>query len=276
MVALDFLDVSAGFDTMVHLYLLRKLEVQFGVAEKSLAWLASYLKGWLQYTVVEASNSAPREMSKGAPQGGGLSPILWRSDTNDIPEAGLRRRDNLTEREPQQERREQYRKDEGLISSVVDGKARPTMEEQLDKQLRSEGVWNLANWREERTGGDAGSGDRLKTKEKEEAEDVLTTIYADDTQSRASAKTKIELERRNSRGLKRVCEELKALRLKVNEDKTTYMIIAQYLFLVSKYLFRTPRSMSEFCAALLVVTCHTSFLVLLLTGGLCTVCFTAA
>ena len=29
LVALDFLDISAGFNTMVHLYLLRKLEVQF-------------------------------------------------------------------------------------------------------------------------------------------------------------------------------------------------------------------------------------------------------
>ena len=203
LVALDFLDISAGFDTMVHLYLLRKLEVQFGVAEKSLAWLASYLEGWLQYTVVETSNSTPRKMSKGAPQGGGLSPILWRSDTNDIPEAGLRVRDKQARREPQQWPRVQHRKDEGFLSSIVNGKSRPTMEEKLYKQLRSERVWNLANWREERTGGDS-TGDQLRTKEKEEAEDVLTTIHADDTQSRASAKTKAELERRNSRGITKV------------------------------------------------------------------------
>ena len=109
---------------------------------------------------------------------------------------------------------------------MVDRKTSPTMEEQLDKQLRLEGVWDLSRWREERSGGEEGVGDQLRTKENEEAEDVLTTIYADDTQSRASAKTKEELERRNSRGLTRVCEELKALRLKVNEDKTTYMILA--------------------------------------------------
>ena len=39
-------------------------------------------------------------------------------------------------------------------------------------------------------------------------------------------KQKRELEERNSRGLTKVCEQLKALRLKVNEDKTTYMILA--------------------------------------------------
>ena len=226
LVALDFLDISAGFDTMVHLYLLRQLEVQFGVAEESLAWLASYLEGWLQYTVVESSSSAPRKMSKGAPQGGGLSPILWRSNTNNIPEAGLTKSNPVEGRATQQLQTGQQRKDNGLLSQLVDGKARPTMEEQLDKQFRSQCVWDLVSWREERSGLNAETRDTLKTKEKNEAEDVLTTIYADDTQSRASAKTKKELEERNSRGLTKVCEQLKALRLKVNEDKTTYMILA--------------------------------------------------
>ena len=89
LVALNFLDVSAGFDTLVHLYILRKMEIQFGMDQASLAWLSSYLEGWTQYVVVEASRSRKRKMTRGAPQGGGLSPILWRSTTNDIPEAGL-------------------------------------------------------------------------------------------------------------------------------------------------------------------------------------------
>ena len=55
---------------------------------------------------------------------------------------------------------------------------------------------------------------------------MITTIYADDTQSRAAAKTLGELERRNSEGLTKVCKELKAMRLKVNESKTVYMILA--------------------------------------------------
>ena len=48
LVALDVLDVSAGFDTLVHLYILRKMEVQYGMKQNSLEWLSSYLEGWLQ------------------------------------------------------------------------------------------------------------------------------------------------------------------------------------------------------------------------------------
>ena len=161
LVALDFLNISAGFDTMVHIYLLRKLEVQFGVAEESLAWLASYLEGWLQYTVIEASSSAPRKMTKGAPQGGGLSPILWRSDTNDIPEAGLRRRDIVVgRRDPNQGLREPQRIDQGLLSSLVDSKTSTTVEK-FDQQMRKEGAWDLVSWREERSASVEGSSDRL-------------------------------------------------------------------------------------------------------------------
>ena len=80
------------------------------------------------------------------------------------------------------------------------------------------------NWRKERSG--VTGQDRLKQKVVEEDGDVLTTIYADDTQSRTSAKTLRELELRNSRGLTRICEEMKSLRLKVNEDKTTYLVLA--------------------------------------------------
>ena len=116
--------------------------------------------------------------------------------------------------------------DKGSLSRLVDGKTKPTREEALDKQLRRDGAWDLVSWKEERSRGNEGKRDKLWTKENEEAKDVLTTIYADDTQSRASAKTKRELEELNSRGLTRMCEQLKALRLKVNEDKTTYMILA--------------------------------------------------
>ena len=165
-------------------------------------------------------------MSKGAPQGGGLSPILWRSKSNNIPEAGLMRRNPLVGRATQQQQRGQQKKDDGLLSQLVDGKSRPTMEEQLDKQFKSQCVWEIFSWREERSGLNEETRDTLKTKEKNEAEDVLTTIYANDSKSRASAKTKKELEERNSRGLTKVCEQLTALRLKVNEDKTTYMILA--------------------------------------------------
>ena len=63
-------------------------------------------------------------------------------------------------------------------------------------------------------------------KKKEEDGDVVTSLYADDSQSRTSANTMQELERRNSCALTIICRELKAFWLKVNEDTTTYMVLA--------------------------------------------------
>ena len=228
---MDFLDVSAGFDTLVHLYILRKMEVQYGMEQNSLEWLASYLEGWLQYTVVEATNSRTRRMKpKGAPQGGGLSPILWRSSTNDIPEAGLVKETVTNQAAEEREARrdaEAQNEDTGRISRMVDLKpeVEKTTEEILDSKLRKEGVWKLESWRKERTGLEGRKKDCLMQKMKEDPADVITTIFADDTQSRASARTKAELERRNSEGLTIIFKELKAMRLKVNEGKTSYMVL---------------------------------------------------
>ena len=73
--------------------------------------------------MVEARNSSTRAMKpKGAPQGGGLSPILWRSSTNNIPEAGLIDTVwpiNITE----ENEGELEAEDTGLISRKVDEKA---------------------------------------------------------------------------------------------------------------------------------------------------------
>ena len=230
LVALDFLDCSAGFDTIVHLYILRKLETQFGMDQNSLQWMSSYLQGWTQYVVVEASRSTNRTMKRGAPQGGGLSPIIWRSATNDIPEAGL-----VMEGEPQAglvglrfHQISVNTREDDFVSLSIDKKEEEEMstEERLDKRMREENVWELSKWREERTGLSQGEEDRLAQRMTEDERDVITTIYADDTQSRAAAKTKEELEKRNSEGLTKVCQELKSLRLKVNEGKTTYMVLA--------------------------------------------------
>ena len=71
-----------------------------------------------------------------------------------------------------------------------------------------------------------GGRDGLKQRKQEDPRDLVTTIYADDTQSRTAGKTLQELERRNGEGLTRVCNALKSLRLKVNEGKTVYMVLA--------------------------------------------------
>ena len=176
LVAIDLLDTSAAFDTLVHLYLLRKMEVEVGMGEDSLKWLGSYLEDWLQYVVVGATSSTVRETTRGAPQGGGFSPNLFQSYTNVIPEAGLlmTAADN-TGQAPGRP----LQQDKGLLSRLVDEKKDLTTEDRRDQELRKEGAWDLPSWRQERTGN--GAHDGLKQKIVEEDGDVLTTIDADDT-----------------------------------------------------------------------------------------------
>ena len=117
---------------------------------------------------------------------------------------------------------------EDVVSKLMDSKNKEELstEERHDKKMRDDNVWQFEKWREMRTGLMEGEKDSLEFKMNEDEKDVITTIYADDTQSRAAAKTLEELETRNSEGLTKVCQELKALRLKVNEGKTTYMVLA--------------------------------------------------
>ena len=93
------------------------------MGEESLEWLSSYLDSWLQYVVVGASSSTTRKMTKGAPQGGGMSPTLWRSYTNVIPEAGLK----IVLEEDRENQDEpgtiiETRSDNGVVSKQIDAK----------------------------------------------------------------------------------------------------------------------------------------------------------
>ena len=156
-----------------------------------------------------------------------MSPILWRSTTNDIPEAGLVDKDlNNQLQEELEGQTGQATKD--AISDKIDQKdvEESSSEEKLDQKLRMDGTWKLEDWRRERSGLLAGERDGLRERTVEDPKDLITTIYADDTQSRAAAKTLEELEKRNGEGLTKVCNQLKSLRLKVNEDKTVYMVLA--------------------------------------------------
>ena len=82
--SLCLLDVSSGFDTVSHIYLLRKLELH-GYDDKSLAWINSYLKNRQQIVQVQASRSRTENVEIGFPQGGPLCPGLFRDYSTDIP-----------------------------------------------------------------------------------------------------------------------------------------------------------------------------------------------
>ena len=99
--------------------------------------------------MVEARNSSTRAMKlKGAPKGGGLSPILWQSSTNNTPKAGLAETASSFHKIEEIEV-ENEAEDTGLISRKVNEKAEAgkTTEEKLDTKLRREHVWKLETWR---------------------------------------------------------------------------------------------------------------------------------
>ena len=114
---------------------------------------------------------------------------------------------------------------EYVISKMVDSKPNEslTQEERFDQQMREKGALKIVRWSRERGG--MGS-DVWRQKIKEGPVDMKMALFADDSQNRVTARSRQELERRMRRGLDRVFTGMKASRLKVNADKTTYMVMA--------------------------------------------------
>ena len=71
------LDLSAAFDAIDHSIMLHRLSVRFGIKEKALKWLESYLSDRRQAVVVIAKTSSWHSLPFGVPQGSVLGPILF-------------------------------------------------------------------------------------------------------------------------------------------------------------------------------------------------------
>ena len=76
-IILVLIDISATFGTIDHRILLDRLENWFGVTGPALCWFQSYLNRRTQSVVVEDSQSEPKVLSYGVPQGSVLGPILF-------------------------------------------------------------------------------------------------------------------------------------------------------------------------------------------------------
>ena len=82
VMCLIMLDLSAAFDTVNHHLLLNRLKYRFGVCNKVLAWLESYLTNRTQKVVIQnrdgqKAQSASKPLTQGIPQGSILGPILF-------------------------------------------------------------------------------------------------------------------------------------------------------------------------------------------------------
>ena len=63
------LDLSAAFDTIDHLLLIKRLQLEFGVSDTVLEWLLSYLVDRIQFVKMGQHQSDKVALDVGVPQG---------------------------------------------------------------------------------------------------------------------------------------------------------------------------------------------------------------
>ena len=78
------LDLSAGFDTVDHEVLLRRLEVTYGITGTALQWFRSYLTGRTQRVYINLTYSDDFALPHGVPQGSCLGPLLFKMYAGDV------------------------------------------------------------------------------------------------------------------------------------------------------------------------------------------------
>ena len=94
-VFLVLLDLSAAFDTVSHNITLKRLSSNFGVQDRALEWIKSYLTERSQSVLVAGNYSDEATLKYGVPQGSVLGPTLFSDYCNSSPVAALIRSHNI-------------------------------------------------------------------------------------------------------------------------------------------------------------------------------------
>ena len=74
---LVLLDLSAAFDTVDHVILLKRWNTDYGIGGKALEWFLSYLSGRSQRVLFEGATSDSFDLRFGVPQGSCIGPLLF-------------------------------------------------------------------------------------------------------------------------------------------------------------------------------------------------------
>ena len=85
MVGVMMVDLSAAFDMVDHVILLKKLEL-FGLDDLALQWMRSYLSGRSQSVYIDGCMSPPLSIDCGVPQVSILGPLMYILFTNEVPD----------------------------------------------------------------------------------------------------------------------------------------------------------------------------------------------
>ena len=81
---LGMLDMSAAFDCVDHIILVRRLNVTFGIDENALEWIVSYITGRRQYVRYNGRTSEISVVECSVPQGSVLGPLYFVLFTADV------------------------------------------------------------------------------------------------------------------------------------------------------------------------------------------------